>query len=123
MTKAFSRRAFLLTAAAAAAGAPAFAKPPSRSLLPHLRPAGLNKRAADTAVEVIARARISGKAGYALADAETGKMLESFNPDLALPPASVAKTLTAAYGLGTLGAGYRFATKVIATGGIKGGIV
>jgi D-alanyl-D-alanine carboxypeptidase/D-alanyl-D-alanine-endopeptidase (penicillin-binding protein 4) len=41
-----------------------------------------------------------------VADAATGEMLEVFNALYPLPPASVAKAVTTAYGLDRLGPGY-----------------
>ena len=40
-----------------------------------------------------------------------------------LPPASVGKTITALYALEHLGAGYRFSTRVQATGPVKDGVL
>jgi D-alanyl-D-alanine carboxypeptidase/D-alanyl-D-alanine-endopeptidase (penicillin-binding protein 4) len=40
-----------------------------------------------------------------------------------MPPASVAKAITALYALDRLGAGHRFATRVLATGPISAGVV
>ncbi len=48
-------------------------------------------------------------------------MLEQENADAPVPPASVAKTITALYGLERLGPSYRFTTQVMAVGTISGG--
>jgi serine-type D-Ala-D-Ala carboxypeptidase/endopeptidase (penicillin-binding protein 4) len=56
-----------------------------------------------------------------VADAETGEMLEVFNALYPLPPASVAKAVTTAYGLDRLGPGYRFQTRLVADGTITDG--
>jgi serine-type D-Ala-D-Ala carboxypeptidase/endopeptidase (penicillin-binding protein 4) len=45
------------------------------------------------------------------------------NPDLALPPASVAKAVTSLYALDRLGAAHRFVTRVLATGPVEAGMV
>lgn len=76
----------------------------------------------DTA-DLIAAAKLGGAVAYVLMDAATGTVLEAREPDLPLPPASVAKAVTSLYALEKLGAGYRFATRVIATGPTTGGMV
>lgn len=78
--------------------------------------------ASDTAA-LIAAAKLGGEVSFVVADPRTGAVLTSREPDLALPPASVAKAVTALYALDQLGLGYRFATRVLGTGPIKGGVV
>ena len=56
-------------------------------------------------------------------DAKSGAVLESREADLPLPPASVAKAVTSLYALDKLGAGHRFATRVLATGPVEAGMV
>jgi D-alanyl-D-alanine carboxypeptidase/D-alanyl-D-alanine-endopeptidase (penicillin-binding protein 4) len=73
--------------------------------------------------ELIAAAKLGGAVAYVLMDAGTGEILEAREPNLTLPPASVAKAVTSLYALEKLGAGYRFATRVIATGPMFQGIV
>ena len=51
------------------------------------------------------------------------EVLEAVAPDVALPPASVMKVLTAGFALDRLGPGHRFATRVLATGPVVGGVV
>ncbi|MBN2907861.1 MAG: D-alanyl-D-alanine carboxypeptidase/D-alanyl-D-alanine-endopeptidase [Rhodobacteraceae bacterium] len=121
MTKPFqtlSRRWFLGALLASAAPG-ALAQPLTRSLRPAPRPED-RFRAAE-ADQLIARAGLGGKLGYVVADARTGQALEVHNPLLGLPPASVAKAVTAVYALETLGAGHRFVTRVIATGPLRNG--
>jgi D-alanyl-D-alanine carboxypeptidase/D-alanyl-D-alanine-endopeptidase (penicillin-binding protein 4) len=72
---------------------------------------------------LIAAAKLGGEVAFVLADARTGAVLEAREPDLPLPPASVAKAVTALYALDRLGAGYRFATRVLATGPVTSGVV
>lgn len=60
---------------------------------------------------------------YAVADARTGAKLEGENAKIGTPPASVAKAITALYALSVLGATHRFTTRVVATGGVSGGVV
>ena len=56
-----------------------------------------------------------------LVDLQSGRVLEGHNPDLARPPASVTKTMTALYAQAKLGNDYRFTTALVATGPINGG--
>jgi D-alanyl-D-alanine carboxypeptidase/D-alanyl-D-alanine-endopeptidase (penicillin-binding protein 4) len=74
--------------------------------------------------DLIAAAKLgAASVAYVLIDAGTGAVLEARAPDLTLPPASVAKAVTSLYALEKLGAGYRFATRVLATGPMQGGMV
>lgn len=70
---------------------------------------------------LINAAGLGGTLGFVVADAATGRVLEALNPDLAQPPASVAKTITTLYALEFLGAGHRFDTRLLATGPVEGG--
>lgn len=120
-----SRRAFLTgsTAALGLVALPACANAPSQSLRPVVRPAG-GRAATVPAVEaLIAKARVGGEVGFAVADADTGTLLEVREPQRGLPPASVVKALTAAYALEHLGAAHRFETHLVATGPIQNGIL
>ncbi|MGC9370967.1 MAG: D-alanyl-D-alanine carboxypeptidase/D-alanyl-D-alanine endopeptidase [Paracoccaceae bacterium] len=123
MTKAFrkvSRRWFLGGLMAGGAGT-ALAGPPAASIRPAPRPGDIRKLAVAGAEDLIAEARLSGKVGFAVADARSGEMLEAHNPLLGLPPASVTKAVTALYALETLGAEYRFRTRLVGTGPVVGG--
>jgi D-alanyl-D-alanine carboxypeptidase/D-alanyl-D-alanine-endopeptidase (penicillin-binding protein 4) len=91
-------------------------------LLPKARPADLLKAYQASAEDLIAQAKLGGKVGFAVADT-SGELLESYGADTLLPPASVAKALTAAYALDVLGADYRFKTRVLATGPVVDGVV
>jgi D-alanyl-D-alanine carboxypeptidase/D-alanyl-D-alanine-endopeptidase (penicillin-binding protein 4) len=73
--------------------------------------------------DLIVAAKLGGTVAYVLMDGQTGAVLEAREPDLALPPASVAKAVTSLFALEKLGAGYRFATRVLATGPMQGGMV
>ncbi|RMF41181.1 MAG: D-alanyl-D-alanine carboxypeptidase/D-alanyl-D-alanine-endopeptidase [Alphaproteobacteria bacterium] len=113
---AFTRRRFLATAAAlvpatALAGAPETAPRPARR--PLRDPAIAARPALDP--------RLSGQTGYALYDLEAGKIVEALAPDTAFVPASVSKIPTALYALDSLGADYRFTTRLLTTGSIVGG--
>lgn len=104
---------------------------PAPGMRPELRPGHLANAHPEVqvhgnvrpATELIAEARLGGKAAYLVMDARTGAVLEGENVDLPLPPASVAKTLTTAYALETLGKNYRFETKVVTTGPVANGRV
>lgn len=85
---------------------------------PAQRPSGPLDRS-----ELIAAAKLGGAVAYVLMDGRTGTVLEAREADRVLPPASVAKAVTALYALEKLGAGYRFATRVLATGPVRGGVV
>lgn len=120
MTKSISRRV-LLGGLASLAGGQAFANAPLTSLRPAPRPRGFSRQAIVAAEQLVSRAQLGGKLGYVVADARSGQVLETMNPLLPLPPASVAKTATALYGLESLGSEYRFKTRLIATGPLIGG--
>lgn len=123
-----SRRWFLGGAALLLAR-PVFAGGPEASPRPQGRPGGgpavVSTRAvaAPPAAALIEEARLGGAVGYAVLDGSTGQVLESENADRALPPASVAKTFTALYALDRLGPGFRFETRLVATGPVSGGVV
>ena len=50
-------------------------------------------------------------------------MIEQIDGDVALPPASVTKAVTALYALDALGGAFRFITRLFATGPIEAGIL
>ncbi len=77
--------------------------------------------AAASARALIEAADLGGKVGYVVADAATGLVLEAVNGNVPMPPASVAKAITSLYALEHLGAGFRFGTRLIATGPVQGG--
>jgi D-alanyl-D-alanine carboxypeptidase/D-alanyl-D-alanine-endopeptidase (penicillin-binding protein 4) len=118
-------RRFLLAAAPAAlisaTSGRARARPPEASIYPARRPEDLFRRSLPPLAEVVAEAGLPGRVGCAVADAETGEMLEVFNGLYPLPPASVAKAVTTAYGLDRLGPGYRFRTMLVTDGSIRDG--
>ena len=53
---------------------------------------------------------LTGEAGYAAIDIETGQVLEQHNGNKGFAPASVTKTITALYALDTLGPEFQFET-------------
>lgn len=78
---------------------------------------------ATSADRLVAAAELGGTLGYVVADAATGAVLEERDAGAVLPPASVAKAVTALYALDRLGAGHRFVTRVLATGPVEGGLL
>ena len=116
------RRAFLATLGAWAA-VPALGAAPAGSLRPRLRPSGTALQRADAPEVLAAASGVSGQVAWAVADAKSGRKLESHNGALGLPPASVAKALTALYALETLGPEFRFTTRLLITGTLSNGIV
>lgn len=114
-----TRRA-LLTGLLISAATPAFAGALTVSLRP---PVGRGPTAAPGAEVLVRKAGLKGQVSFAVADAKTGQILESRLPQARLAPASVAKAITALYALDTLGASYRFRTRIVATGGIVNGVV
>ncbi|SPH16845.1 D-alanyl-D-alanine carboxypeptidase DacB [Defluviimonas aquaemixtae] len=77
-------------------------------------------RAPDALIEA---AGLGGEVTYLVADARTGLFLEARQGHRPMPPASTAKAITALYALEHLGAGYRFETRLIATGPVEAGRV
>ena len=120
-----SRRGFLVggTAAASLLAVPACANAPAQSLRPALRPSGGRAATVPAVDAMVSKAKLGGKVVFAVADAETGDLLEGRDPQRGLPPASVVKALTAIYALNTLGPAHRFETRLIATGPIQNGVL
>lgn len=116
------RRDLLAGLAAALACGPAGAEILlDRSPRPPVRPDGWAIKTLPGADSLVARANLGGKVAFAVADARTGAMLETRTPLLPLPPASVAKSITALYAMDRLGAGHRFRTQLVATGPLRNG--
>jgi D-alanyl-D-alanine carboxypeptidase/D-alanyl-D-alanine-endopeptidase (penicillin-binding protein 4) len=86
-----------------------------------LRPDGFLARTIPEAADLVRQADLGGRVGFAVADAVTGDMLEVAHPLYGLPPASVAKAVTTAYGLDRLGPGYRFRTRLVTDGVLADG--
>jgi len=122
-----SRRSFILGSALGVCAAPLLARAPDRSIRPVLRgdadPLLRLKNAVRSVEELIREAALGGRLGYSIADARTGLVLEARGPGAPHPPASVTKIITALYGLDTLGADYRFETRLIATGPVEEGVL
>lgn len=93
-----------------------------RALGDELRPRPRGGGEVAEALEAIfARSRLGPATGFVVVDLDSGAMLEDAEADVARPPASVQKIVTALYACETLGADYRFGTRLIATGPVVGG--
>lgn len=107
----------------AGASWPAWANAPRTSLFPEPRPASVRRKGAGSVDELIAAAQLGGAVAFEVIDLQSGAIVESKSPLLRLPPASVAKAVTSLYALDKLGPGFRFETRVIATGPVANGRV
>ena len=127
MKRNFTRR-FVISALLASAAGPVLANAPLSSLRPIARGVGRGRTgqpvaapAVKSARDLIEQAGLGGKVSFVVADAKTGLVLEDYNPLLAQPPASVTKIVTAVYALDKLGSGFRFKTRLLATGPVENG--
>ena len=102
-----------LRPSARTAAMPAAFLAPSQSPIPRVAP-----RVRATIEKLIAAADLDGTVGVVLADASTGEVLETVEGDVAVPPASVTKAVTALYALDALGGAFRFITSVFAVGSV-----
>ncbi len=105
----------------AGVGQSAFAGAPVSSLRPVARSAGPQIASVPGLSDLVTRAGLGGKISLVVADASTGRILESLNPVLGLPPASVAKAITSQYALEALGPAHSFSTRLIGTGSLVNG--
>lgn len=122
MSRIWTRRGVLGGIASGVASAALAGDPIAGSLRPLARPDRPAPVIPDPYSDLIEAARLGdGKIGFVVMDAKSGQVLDALNPDLALPPASVAKFVTALYALETLGAQYQFQTRVLATGPVENG--
>ena len=119
MTSRLTRR-FVLTGLAAGSAGSAMAGAPLTSIRPRPR-GGPAPEPQPTVPAMVREAGLGGQIGYLAVEAKTGRVIDALNPDLALPPASVAKAATAYYALSKLGAAYRFRTALEATGPVENG--
>ncbi|QFU07532.1 D-alanyl-D-alanine carboxypeptidase DacB precursor [Rhodobacteraceae bacterium THAF1] len=99
----------------------AAAAPPETSLRPILRGDDLFKRFVPSVEDILSEANLSGDVAFAVADANTGRIIEAHQPLLPLPPASTAKALTTLWALERLGPTHRFTTRLLATGPVVDG--
>jgi D-alanyl-D-alanine carboxypeptidase/D-alanyl-D-alanine-endopeptidase (penicillin-binding protein 4) len=126
MTKGFSRRSFLGGTASfflTGAALPAAAEAPQMSLRPVARTNEFQKRIQPPIEALIEKAGLDGEVSICVANVTDGEVLEIHGGDVDLPPASVAKALTAGYALDVLGPGHHFVTRVIATGPVNEGVL
>lgn len=122
MLKEISRRVFL-GGAVTALGTIVQAGAPAVSLRPKARPGGNRAPNAPAAAALIDEARLGGDVSFSVIDVKTGLLLEGYEARSGLPPASVTKAVTALYALDVLGPGYRFETRLVATGPMRNGVI
>ncbi len=113
----------LIAMAAAFLGKAALAGAPSVSLRPVLRGHAGGHADIGGLAEVVQAAKLRGAVSCAVADVLTAQPLEDYQGDMHLPPASVAKAITALYALDVLGAEHRFPTRLLATGPVRDGVL
>ncbi|UWQ90642.1 D-alanyl-D-alanine carboxypeptidase/D-alanyl-D-alanine-endopeptidase [Rhodobacteraceae bacterium M382] len=118
-----TRRGFVAGLSCVALPATGWATAPTKSLRPIARGAEFTAQAQGGIESLVRRSGIQGHVVCAVADVKSGLHLEALNGKESLPPASVAKALTALYAMEVLGSNYRFETRVIATGPIKNGVL
>jgi D-alanyl-D-alanine carboxypeptidase/D-alanyl-D-alanine-endopeptidase (penicillin-binding protein 4) len=121
MENTLTRRAALSTALAAL-GSSAFAVAPLNSLRPVARPTA-SPDILGGAAAVIRSFSLTGQVSCALMDPENGRLLDAYLPETELPPASVTKALTAAYGLQKLGRDFQFITGLSLQGRVVNGVL
>lgn len=112
-----ARREMLAGVLAGLAGA-ALAEAPAVVPRPPRRPEPGEDRATQRLIEA---AKLSGSLAFVVADRATGRVLAAREADTPLPPASVAKAVTALYALEKLGPAFRFRTRVMRVGDIVQG--
>ncbi len=123
MTHQVTRRFLLGGLSAATIYGAAYAGAPLTSLRPRQRGEDMRRQAFGGPEAVFKKSGLSGDAAFAVADVETGLVLEAYQGSTALPPASVTKTMTALYALNTLGPNHRYRTRIVGTGALNNGIL
>lgn len=123
MKQTITRRWLLSGLGSLAATGAALANAPTASLRPVARGADILRRSMGNPVDTISKAKLSGTVSFAVADVKTGLRLEQVGADQSLPPASVAKIVTALYALDTLGAEHRFTTRLLRSGPLENGVL
>lgn len=123
MKSLLSRRSFLTGLGAASIGGAGWAGAPEMSPRPNARPEDFQRYAAGGVQGLIDRYGLSGQVVCSVADVKTGLQLEAAEGTAQMPPASVAKALTALYALDVLGETYRFETRLMGTGPIADGVL
>ncbi|MEM1375406.1 MAG: D-alanyl-D-alanine carboxypeptidase/D-alanyl-D-alanine-endopeptidase [Pseudomonadota bacterium] len=118
MSRSLSRRA-ALAGLVAGLSTSAFANAPLTSLRPQPRPGSVGARSAKA---IVAAAQLTGTTAFICTRAD-GTVIEALGDTILLPPASVAKAVTALYTIDALGRDYRFATVILAAGPIQNGVL
>ena len=120
MSRRFNRRQIAALLTGAAVAGPAWASAPQTSLRPKARPLLPAKSPTRKFFE---KSGLKGELGCASAHLADGRLLSAENQTQGFAPASVAKTITAAYALYHLGADYRFRTELAMTGTLTDGVL
>ena len=121
MSSKWTRRSVLFGLGTSAA-IPAFGQEPMVVLRPVPRPERPAPIVPGRYDDLIQKASLgNAKVGFIVVDARTGAVLDAHQADQALPPASVAKAVTALYALEMLGPDFRFSTRVVALGPVVNG--
>ena len=115
------RRLLTLSAATLFAGA-ARASGPVQVPVPPLRPDEFPPKPKPAYLKMIEEARLDGKTGFFVMDADSGQLLEQHNALHGLPPASVVKAVTALYAVDVLGPDHVFETRVLGNGYLDGDV-
>jgi len=114
-------RRHMLAGLASATATSAWAEAPSGSIRPRPRNPEEYLARLPGGADLVRKTRLPGQVGFAVANARTGEILDSHEPDLPMPPASTAKALTTLWALDRLGADYRYETTAVATGPVTNG--
>ncbi|WP_237095836.1 D-alanyl-D-alanine carboxypeptidase/D-alanyl-D-alanine-endopeptidase [Nereida sp. MMG025] len=101
----------------------ACANAPERSLRPAVRGADAPRVVVAGSDRLVANAGLSGDTQFAVADLRSGKLLETRRANAAVPPASVAKAVTALYAMEQLGENFTFVTLLLGSGAVQNGIL
>ena len=88
---------------------------------PALRPVAA--ASAPSLAAILEASGLAAETGFAAVDLASGQVLEAHQPDQDRPPGSVAKIVTALWGLDALGPDYRFRTEIRGTGPAEDGIL
>jgi len=120
MTSNLSRRT-ILTGLASGIGSVAIAEAPLATLRPAPRVGPVKIARKSVGERLVRQAGLGGEVTFLLADADTGEILDSRLPTLAMPPASTMKAITSIYALDRLGKEHQFKTEVLARGSISNG--
>ena len=86
---------------------------------PALRPVAA--ASAPSLATILESSGLAAETGLAVVDLASGQVLEAHQPDHDQPPGSVAKIVTALWGLDALGPDYRFRTEIRGTGPVVDG--